>query len=148
MRCPFCQSDKTKVLETRLMNEGLQLRRRRECFECNQRYNTIESVDFVLPRIIKTNNFRESFNEPKLRNSFNKALEKRFVNTEEIESSIHNIKNILSTQTIKEVKSSFLGELVMNELKKLDKVAYIRFVSVYKHFQNIEEFKIEIEKLI
>jgi transcriptional repressor NrdR len=148
MHCPFCQSDKTKVLETRLMNEGLQLRRRRECFACNKRYNTVEIVDLVLPRIIKTNNSRESFNEPKLRNSFNKALEKRFVNTEEIEDSIQNIKNILSTQTTKEVKSSFLGKLVMDELKKLDKVAYIRFVSVYKHFQNIEEFKVEIEKLM
>lgn len=148
MRCPFCQSDETKVLETRVTNEGVQVRRRRECISCSQRYNTIETVDLVLPRIIKTNNSSESFDENKLRNGFNKALEKRTVTIEKIENSIQNIKHTLSTQTNKEIKSSFLGELVMNELRELDKVAYIRFASVYRQFQDIDAFKEEIEKLI
>lgn len=148
MRCPFCQSDETKVLETRITNEGKQVRRRRECISCAQRYNTIETVDLVLPRIIKTNGSSEGFDEHKLRDGFNKALEKRPVNIEKIENSIQNIKHILSTQTEKEIPSSFLGELVMNELRDLDKVAYIRFASVYRQFQDIDAFKEEIEKLI
>ena len=148
MRCPFCQSDETKVLETRITNEGKQVRRRRECISCAQRYNTIETVDLVLPRIIKTNGSSEGFDENKLRDGFNKALEKRPVNIEKIENSIQNIKHILSTQTEKEIPSSFLGELVMNELRDLDKVAYIRFASVYRQFQDIDAFKEEIEKLI
>lgn len=148
MRCPFCQSDETKVLETRVTNEGAQVRRRRECISCSQRYNTIETVDLVLPRIIKTNKSSESFDIHKLRDGFNKALEKRPVSIEKIENSIQSIKHTLSTQTEKEIQSSFLGELVMNELRELDKVAYIRFASVYRQFQDIDAFKEEIEKLI
>ncbi|MDP6103710.1 MAG: transcriptional regulator NrdR [Gammaproteobacteria bacterium] len=148
MRCPFCQSDDTKVLDTRLIGEGSQVRRRRECTSCNERYSTLESVDLNFPRLIKSDGSRESFDENKLRSGLLKALEKRPVATSSIESSISKIEHKLMTQSEREVSSSIVGEWVMEELKSLDEVAYIRFASVYRHFQDIEEFKSEIEKLM
>jgi len=148
MRCPFCQSDDTKVLDTRLMGEGSQVRRRRECTSCNERYSTLESVDLNFPRLIKSDGSRESFDENKLRSGLLKALEKRPVKTSSVESSIAMIEHKLMTQAEREVNSSMVGEWVMNELRSLDEVAYIRFASVYRHFQDIEEFKNEIEKLM
>ncbi len=148
MRCPFCQSDDTKVLDTRLIGEGSQVRRRRECTSCNERYSTLESVDLNFPRLIKSDDSRESFDENKLRSGLLKALEKRPVATSSIESSISKIEHKLMTQSEREVSSSIIGEWVMEELKSLDEVAYIRFASVYRHFQDIEEFKSEIEKLM
>ncbi len=148
MRCPFCQSDDTKVLDTRLIGEGSQVRRRRECTSCNERYSTLESVDLNFPRLIKSDGSRESFDENKLRSGLLKALEKRPVATSSIESSISKIEHKLMTQSEREVSSSIIGEWVMEELKSLDEVAYIRFASVYRHFQDIEEFKSEIEKLM
>ncbi|HAY41667.1 MAG TPA: transcriptional regulator NrdR [Gammaproteobacteria bacterium] len=148
MRCPFCQSDDTKVLDTRLIGEGSQVRRRRECTSCNERYSTLESVDLNFPRLIKSDDSRESFDENKLRSGLLKALEKRPVATSSIESSISKIEHKLMTQSEREVSSSIVGEWVMEELKSLDEVAYIRFASVYRHFQDIEEFKSEIEKLM
>jgi len=147
MHCPFCNSEDTKVLETRV-NNSTQVKRRRECIVCSERFNTLEMVDLVLPRIIKTDNSRETFKEDKLRQGFFKALEKRPVADDKIETSIQNIKHKLRLQTEKEVKSELLGEWVMNELKSLDKVAYIRFASVYRQFQDVEAFKAEIDKLI
>ncbi len=148
MRCPFCQSDDTKVLDTRLIGEGSQVRRRRECTSCNERYSTLESVDLNFPRLIKSDDSRESFDENKLRSGLLKALEKRPVATSSIESSISKIEHKLMTQSEREVSSSIIGEWVMEELKSFDEVAYIRFASVYRHFQDIEEFKSEIEKLM
>lgn len=148
MRCPFCQSDDTKVLDTRLVDDGSQVRRRRECGSCGERYSTRETVDLNLPRLIKSDNSRESFNEDKLRSGLLKALEKRPVKTSQIEIAIARIEHKLMTQSEREVSSAKIGEWVMEELKALDEVAYIRFASVYRQFQDIEAFKNEIEKLM
>jgi transcriptional repressor NrdR len=148
MRCPFCQSDDTKVLDTRLIDEGSGVRRRRECTACSERYSTREIVDLNLPRIIKSNDSRESFNEEKLRSGFLKALEKRPVKTSQVEDAISRIKRNLMAQTEREISTHELGKWVMNELKALDEVAYIRFASVYRQFRDIEAFKQEIDKLM
>ena len=148
MRCPFCQSDDTKVLDTRLLDDGSQVRRRRECIACGERHSTRETVDLNLPRLIKSDDSRQSFSESKLRSGLLKALEKRPVETSKIEMAIQKIQRKLMTQNDREVPSSMLGEWVMEELRALDEVAYIRFASVYRQFQDIEEFKSEIDKLI
>ena len=147
MRCPFCQSDDTKVLDTRLLDDGSQVRRR-ECTSCGERYSTRETVDLNLPRLIKSDNSRESFDEDKLRSGLLKALEKRPVKTSQIETSIQRIERKLMTQSEREVPATKIGEWVMEELKSLDEVAYIRFASVYRQFQDIEAFKDEIDKLM
>ena len=148
MRCPFCQSDDTKVLDTRLLDDGSQVRRRRECIACGERHSTRETVDLNLPRLIKSDDSRQSFTENKLRSGLLKALEKRPVETSKIEMAIQKIQRKLMAQNDREVPSSMLGEWVMEELRALDEVAYIRFASVYRQFQDIEEFKSEIDKLI
>ena len=148
MRCPFCQSDDTKVLDTRLLDDGSQVRRRRECLACGERHSTRETVDLNLPRLIKSDDSRQSFSENKLRSGLLKALEKRPVETSKIEMAIQKIQRKLMAQNDREVSSSMLGEWVMEELRALDEVAYIRFASVYRQFQDIEEFKSEIDKLI
>ena len=148
MRCPFCQSDDTKVLDTRLIDDGSQVRRRRECTSCGERYSTRETVDLNLPRLIKSDDSRETFNEEKLRSGLLKALEKRPVKTSQIETSLQRIKHKLMNRSEREVPSSKIGEWVMEELKALDEVAYIHFASFYRQFQDIEAFKNEIEKLM
>lgn len=148
MRCPFCQSDDTKVLDTRLLGDGSQVRRRRECLSCERRHSTLETFDLNLPRIIKNDGSRESFNIEKLRNGLLKALEKRPVETVQIEKAINKIRRLILEKNDSEVKSSEVGELIMEELQILDKVAYIRFASVYRQFQDIEAFKKEIDKII
>jgi transcriptional repressor NrdR len=124
------------------------VRRRRECTSCGERYSTRETVDLNLPRLIKNDNSRESFSEEKLRSGLLKALEKRPVETAQIETAIARIARKLMTQSEREVPTSKIGEWVMEELKALDEVAYIRFASVYRQFQDIEAFKNEIEKLM
>jgi transcriptional repressor NrdR len=148
MRCPFCASDDTKVLETRLISEGSAVKRRRECNSCNARFSTTESPQLEMPRIIKTSGVREEFSEDKLKKGFFKALEKRPVSSEKVASAITKIKHKLATAKDDEISSENLGNLVMDELKALDEVAYIRFASVYRKFKDIEAFKDEIEKLI
>ncbi|ABL02378.1 Ribonucleotide reductase regulator NrdR-like protein [Candidatus Ruthia magnifica str. Cm (Calyptogena magnifica)] len=148
MRCPFCQSDDTKVLDTRLIDDGSQVRRRRECVSCGERYSTRETVDLNLPHLIKSDDSREAFSEDKLRSGLLKALEKRPVKTSQIETSIARIELKLMTQADREVSCIKIGEWVMEELKALDKVAYIRFMSVYRQFQDIEAFKKEIDRLM
>jgi len=148
MRCPFCQSDDTKVLDTRLLDDGSQVRRRRECIACGERHSTRETVDLNLPRLIKSDQSRQSFNEEKLRSGLLKALEKRPVETAKIELAIQKIQRKLMAQNDREVLSSVVGEWVMDELHELDEVAYIRFASVYRQFQDIEAFKSEIDKLM
>ena len=130
------------------MDDGSQVRRRRECTSCGERYTTREVVDLNLPRLIKSDDSRESFSEEKLRSGLLKALEKRPVKTSEIETSIQRIERKLMAQAEREVNSSKIGEWVMEELKALDEVAYIRFASVYRQFQDIEAFKNEIDKLM
>jgi len=147
MHCPFCAADDTKVIDSRLVAGGDQVRRRRECLTCKERYTTYEVAELVMPRIIKQNGNREPFDEDKMRAGFLRALEKRPVSVEDIEEVINQIKHTLRATGEREVKSLILGELVMNHLKALDQVAYVRFASVYRSFQDLSEFRDEIERL-
>jgi transcriptional repressor NrdR len=147
MHCPFCSADDTKVIDSRLVSEGLQVRRRRECLTCRERFTTYEAAELVMPRIIKQDGSREPFDEEKLRAGFLRALEKRPVSVESIEAVINQIKQSLRATGEREVQSRVLGELVMDHLKELDQVAYVRFASVYRSFQDIAEFRDAIELL-
>ena len=147
MHCPFCAADDTKVIDSRLVAEGDQIRRRRECLSCSERFTTYEVAELVMPRMIKQNGSREPFDENKLRAGFLRALEKRPVSVESIEAVINQIKNALRATGEREVKSLVVGELVMEHLKQLDQVAYVRFASVYRSFQDLSEFRDEIERL-
>jgi len=147
MHCPFCKAEETRVIDSRLVAEGDQVRRRRECLHCSERFTTYETAELVLPRVIKQNGSREPFDEEKLRAGFQRALEKRPVSVEDIEAVINHIKHALRATGEREVQSLQVGELVMEALKKLDQVAYVRFASVYRSFQDIAEFRDEIERL-
>jgi len=147
MYCPFCSATDTKVIDSRLVSDGHQVRRRRECLACHERYTTFESAELVMPRIIKRDGSREPFNEDKMRNGLVRALEKRPVSIEEMELSINKLKSQLRATGEREVSSEMLGTIIMEQLKKLDKVAYIRFASVYRSFEDIKEFGEEIARL-
>lgn len=147
MRCPFCNTNDTKVIDSRLVSEGHQVRRRRECLQCHERFTTFEVAELVMPRVVKSNGSREPFNEDKLRAGMARALEKRPVETDVIEESINHIKSKLRATGEREVQAKLIGHLVMEALKKLDKVAYIRFASVYRAFEDIREFGEEIARL-
>ena len=147
MHCPFCNETDTKVIDSRLVAEGNQVRRRRECQACRERFTTFEAAELLMPRIIKQDGTREPFDEEKLRNGFMRALEKRPVSVEKIESAITAVKHGLQAMGEREVKSMVIGEQVMNELRNLDQVAYVRFASVYRSFQDISEFQAEIQRL-
>lgn len=147
MRCPFCGSMDTKVIDSRLASEGMQVRRRRECIDCGDRFTTYESAELVMPRIVKTDGTREPFNQEKLLTGILRALEKRPVETESVESAISHIQHRLQSCGEREIPSRQLGEWVMQELRNLDQVAYVRFASVYRSFQDVSEFREEIERL-
>ncbi len=147
MHCPFCANSETKVIDSRLVAEGEQIRRRRECLACGERFTTFETAELVMPRVIKNNGARQPFDEEKLRSGLLRALEKRPVDLEQIESTMNRIKHRLRATGEREVKTRDLGEIVMDELRQLDDVAYVRFASVYRSFQDINEFKEEIERL-
>ncbi len=147
MRCPFCNAAETKVIDSRLVSEGNQIRRRRECLGCAERFTTYEVAELLMPRIIKSNNLPEPFNETKLRNGILKALEKRPVSMETVDAAVNQIKHELQSMGEREVPALQLGELVMEQLKRIDHVAYVRFASVYRSFQDLEEFRQEIDKL-
>ena len=147
MRCPFCSAMDTKVVDSRLASEGNLIRRRRECNVCTERFTTYEQAELMLPRVIKSNGVREPFSEDKLRAGVLRALEKRPVDIERIESSIANIKRDLLVRGEREIESRFIGDLVMHELRKLDHVAYIRFASVYLSFEDINAFRDVIDRL-
>ena len=147
MHCPFCREIDTKVIDSRLVAGGDQVRRRRECVTCGERFTTFESAELVMPRIVKRDGSREPFNEDKLRAGMLRALEKRPVGEEEVETSISNIKYALRSRGDREVPALSLGELVMDELKSLDPVAYVRFASVYRDFQDVKDFADVVEKL-
>lgn len=147
MFCPFCSAQETKVIDSRLVAEGHQVRRRRECAQCHERFTTFESAELVMPRVIKRDGSREPFNEDKLRAGLQRALEKRPVSTEKIEQCVLSLKSQLRATGEREVSSQFLGNLIMNALKDLDKVAYVRFASVYRSFEDVREFGEEIAKL-
>ena len=147
MHCPFCSDQDTKVIDSRLVAEGDQVRRRRECLTCRERFTTFETAELVMPRVIKSDGAREPFDEAKLRAGLLRALEKRPVDTEEVETSISRILHEFRSTGEREVPSRLVGETVMKELKRVDVVAYVRFASVYRDFQDVSEFQDEISKL-
>ena len=147
MHCPFCGHDETKVIDSRLAGEGRQIRRRRQCMACNERFTTFEAAELVMPRIVKNDSSRQPFDEEKLRSSMVRALEKRPVPSDELEEAIGHLVHKLRTMGEREVPSRLIGELVMEELRPLDEVAYVRFASVYRRFQDITEFEDEIKRL-
>lgn len=147
MYCPFCNADDTKVVDSRLVAEGGQVRRRRECVECSERFTTYELAELVMPRVIKSDGSREPFNEEKLRAGLQRALEKRPVSIEQIEIALSQIKHFLQVTGEREINSRIIGEEVMSQLHELDEVAYIRFASVYRSFQDLSEFQDELNRL-
>ncbi|CCE24586.1 transcriptional regulator NrdR [Methylotuvimicrobium alcaliphilum] len=147
MRCPFCSAQDTRVIDSRLANEGDQVRRRRECSVCKERFTTFEQAELSLPRVIKRGGARVPFDEQKLRAGMLRALEKRPVDSDAIEQSVSRIIKELATKGEREIKAQELGEKVMRELSMLDHVAYVRFASVYRSFEDVSEFTDMIEHL-
>lgn len=147
MRCPFCFEQDTKVIDSRLGGEGEQVRRRRECVHCQERFTTYEAAELCFPKMVKRDNSREPFSEEKLRKGLVKALEKRPVGTEQIEQAIRDIKRKLRDTAEREVSTRVLGDWIMEALQNLDPVAYVRFASVYRRFQDVSAFEKEIEFL-
>ena len=147
MKCPFCANLETQVVETRISEEADFIRRRRQCGACEKRFTTYERPDVTFPAIVKKDGRRIEYKRPKILGSMNLALRKRPVSTEQIESAIERIEEKLLSLGLKEVPSTRLGELVMRELKKLDKVAYVRFASVYRSFEDIDEFRALVDEV-
>ena len=147
MRCPFCAAQDTRVVDSRLSPEGDRVRRRRECTQCGARFTTYEAAELVMPAVIKRDNRREPFNEDKLRAGLMRALEKRPVSAEQVEAVLRRITDRIRAGGEREIGSHQLGEWVMDELRRLDQVAYVRFASVYRSFQDVNAFREEIERL-
>ncbi len=147
MHCPFCNADDTKVIDSRLVTDGTSVRRRRECITCAERFTTFEIAELVMPRIVKSNGNREPFDEAKLRAGMQRALEKRPVSIEDIDAAVSRIKHRLRSTGERELPSRQVGGEVMRELRDMDPVAYVRFASVYRDFQDISEFQAEIDRL-
>lgn len=147
MRCPFCSHPETQVVETRISDDADSIRRRRQCASCDKRFTTYERAEVSFPTVVKKDGRRIDYDNTKLRASLNLALRKRPVSTEQIDSSIERIEEKLLAITAREVASSRIGELVMRELKKLDKVAYVRFASVYRSFEDIDEFRALVDEV-
>ncbi len=147
MYCPFCTEKDTKVIDSRLVASGLQVRRRRECPQCGERFTTFETAELVMPKVIKTDGTRQPFDELKLRSGISKAIEKRPVSVEDVEEAITAISSRLRATGEREILSTKLGEYVMDALRELDKVAYVRFASVYRDFKDVDAFRKEIEAL-
>jgi len=147
MHCPFCGANDTKVIDSRLASEGSMVRRRRECLSCTERFTTFETAELVMPHIIKSDGRREPFNEDKLRSGIVRALEKRPVGIEAIDDAINRIMKRVRAKGERDFVSQSIGGLVMDELRDMDQVAYVRFASVYRSFQDVNAFEEEIEKL-
>ncbi len=147
MYCPFCSAQDTKVIDSRLVADGVQIRRRRECLSCTERFTTFETAELVMPRLVKTDGTRQPFDEAKLRAGMLRALEKRPVSMEDLEAAISRICHRLRASGERELPARELGEFVMEELQQLDDVAYVRFASVYRSFQDISEFSAEVDRL-
>ncbi|MCB1769791.1 MAG: transcriptional repressor NrdR [Candidatus Competibacteraceae bacterium] len=147
MHCPFCNAPDTRVVDSRLLAEGDKVRRRRECPACSARFTTYEIAELVLPSVVKRDGRREPFLEEKLRTGLMRALEKRPVSTEQLEKLILRVKNRVRASSERELSSQQIGEWVMDELRRLDPVAYVRFASVYRSFEDVNAFRIEIERL-
>jgi transcriptional repressor NrdR len=147
MKCPFCSHPDTQVVETRVAEDGDFIRRRRQCASCEKRFTTYERPDVNFPSIVKKDGRRIEYERGKLLASMNLALRKRPVSTEQIDSAIERIEEKLLNLGLREIASTRIGELVMRELKKLDKVAYVRFASVYRNFEDIDEFKLLVDEV-
>jgi transcriptional repressor NrdR len=147
MKCPYCGATDTQVIDSRVNEEGDSIRRRRRCQACNKRFTTYEVVELRMPQLVKSNGSREEFSRDKLRVGFTRALHKRPVSAELVDEAIERVVQKLLSLGEKEIPSRQVGELVMNELRKLDKVAYIRFASVYRSFQDVDDFRDVIEDL-
>ncbi len=147
MKCPFCQHDDTQVLDTRISEEGDSIRRRRRCVSCDKRFTTYERVELTMPIIVKKNASRTDYDPKKLQASLQLALRKRPVPAEAVDAAIHRIEQKLLSSGVREVGSGQIGELVMRELQRLDNIAYIRFASVYKSFEDVAEFQDAIAEI-
>ena len=141
MRCPFCNHDDTQVVETRDSDEGDVIRRRRKCQKCDKRFTTYERSDVAMPAVVKRDGSRVEFDPAKLRASMQLALRKRPVSVEQVDAALEHIQETLLTEGNREVPSSRLGEFILRELKDIDKVAYVRFASVYRSFEDVDEFR-------
>jgi transcriptional repressor NrdR len=147
MRCPFCSHEDTRVVDSRVTEDGFQIRRRRECEHCGARFSTYESAEVKLPQIVKRDGRREAFNEQKLRGGLARACEKRAVSVEDLDRVIDVVLRKLRTSGEREIPAGKMGEWVMEELKRIDQVAYVRFASVYRRFEDVHAFREEIERL-
>ncbi len=147
MHCPFCQHDDTRVIDSRVSEDGSSIRRRRECPTCGERFNTFEIAEIKLPAVIKSDGRREPFDERKLRTSFERALQKRPVSSDAVDTAVRAVIHGVRLSGERELPALAVGELVMQELKKLDQVAYVRFASVYRSFEDVHAFREEIERL-
>jgi transcriptional repressor NrdR len=147
MKCPFCGADDTQVVDSRVSEEGDSIRRRRRCAACDKRFTTYETVELRLPQVVKANGTREEYDEEKLRTGFARALHKRPVPTEYVDAAVERITQKMLSLGEREIASRRIGELVMRELYKVDKVAYIRFASVYKDFQDVDDFRDVIKEV-
>ncbi|HEX7916354.1 transcriptional regulator NrdR [Rudaea sp.] len=147
MHCPFCQHTDTRVIDSRVSDDGATIRRRRECERCGERFNTFETAEIKLPGVIKNDGRRETFDERKLRTSFDLALHKRPVARDLVDAAVRTVIDDLRKNSDREVPSRHIGELVMRALKKLDQVAFVRFASIYRSFEDVQAFREEIEKL-
>ena len=147
MHCPFCADIDTRVIDSRLVSDGSQVRRRRECSSCGERFTSYEIAELLMPKLIKQDGTRQPFDEDKLRAGILRAIEKRPVSDEDFEQAISHIKSGLRATGEREIPAKQLGEMVMEELRKLDDVAYVRFASVYRRFKDVQEFRIAIDRL-
>jgi transcriptional repressor NrdR len=147
MKCPFCSHADTQVVETRMAEDGDFIRRRRQCAHCEKRFTTYERPDVTFPAVVKKDGRRIDYDRTKLLASFHLALRKRPVSTEQIDGAVERIEEKLLNLGLREIPSSRIGELVMRELKKLDKVAYVRFASVYRSFEDVDEFKSVVDEI-
>ncbi len=148
MKCPFCSYEESKVIDSRPTDEGERIRRRRECLKCQKRFTTYEIIESLPIIVIKKDKSREVFNRDKLIGGMLRACEKRPVSINDIEHAVDNIETVLQNSLDREVTSSYIGELVMDKLKDLDEVAYVRFASVYRQFKDISTFMAELNKLL
>lgn len=148
MKCPFCSYQESKVVDSRATDDGITIRRRRECLECNKRYTTYEKIEDLPILVIKRDSTRESFNKEKIVNGLIIACQKRPVSREQIENIAENIEKIISNKMITEIESNKIGEMVMDSLKDIDEVSYVRFASVYRQFKDINTFLEEIKNLM
>ena len=147
MKCPFCSAQETQVIDSRVSEEGDVVRRRRRCTVCHKRFTTYEGAELRMPTIVKSNGQREDFSRTKLETSFHRALHKRLVETAKVEEAIERIEQAVLNEAKREHSSRKIGEMVMEELKKLDQVGYVRFASVYRSFSDVEEFKDAIREV-